>query len=239
MKRVLLAGLLLLALALGVGGGYYTGDRLDTPEPTAEGTAGPLGEVTPSPSETPSESPLPVKTPVPNNLEPLETGLEYARRTFTVDPKDFSPVQLAVDIPQGWRLTRDPKAPGEVKFLDKLRERGVRVESDQPASMTPADHRAQLVIDLKKSQAPENDVRILSETDNEQILGDDGQPRTVSTLIYTFIPGETVRYVIVRWIAMNDNPLATVEMSITGLPQDADGLAEVLQHATTSVHEVS
>src|SRR5690349_16923932 len=51
-RRVLAVGLLLLALALGVGGGYYAGDYLDNPEPTASGTAGPLGAVSPSPTPT-------------------------------------------------------------------------------------------------------------------------------------------------------------------------------------------
>jgi hypothetical protein len=236
-RRVLLAGLLLLALALGVGGGYYAGDYLDTPQATASGTAGPLGEISPSPTPTPTEPPLPVKTPIPNNLEPLETGLDYTNHTFTVTPKDAEPVQLSIETPQGWRIApRDPERPGEVKYLDKLKERGVRVEAVAPAAETPADAMAQLIVDLKKSQAPENDVRITSNT-TEVVTGDDGEPRSVATLIYTYIPKETLRYVIVRWIAINGE-LTNVEMSITGLPQDAPALDEVLQRATASVNEV-
>ncbi|WP_410786345.1 hypothetical protein [Kribbella sp. C-35] len=237
MRRVLLAGLLLLALALGAGSGYYAGDYFDTPQPTASGTAGPLGDVSPSPTPTPTEPSLPVKTPIPSNLEPLENGLDYTNRTFTVTPKDAEPVQLSIEIPQGWKIApRDPKRPGEVKYLDKLRERGVRVEAVAPAEETPADEMAQLIVDLKKSQAPENDVRIVSNT-TDVVTGDDGESRSVATLIYTFIPNETLRYVIVRWIAINGG-LTNVEMSITGLPQDAQGLDEVLQRATASVSEV-
>jgi hypothetical protein len=235
-RRVLLAGLLLLALALGVGGGYYTGDRFDTPEPTASGTAGPLGTVSESPSPTPTEPPLPVKTPIPNNLTPLQPGLDYTRHTFTVTPKDEPSVQLAIDTPQGWHLTKDPKRPQEVKYLDDLKERGVRIEAVEPVDTTPAAAMAQLIVDLKKSQAPENDVQILSHT-TDTINGDDGDPRPVATLIYTYIPGETVRYVIVRWIAI-DGQLTNVEMSVTGVPEDTDALNEVLEHATTSVHEL-
>jgi hypothetical protein len=236
-RRVLLAGLLLLALALGAGSGYYAGDYFDTPEPTSSGTAGPLGDISPSPTPTPSEPSLPVKTPIPSTVEPLETGLNYTNHTFTVTPKDAEPVQLSIETPQGWKIaTRDPKRPGEVKYLDKLRERGVRVEAVAPAEETPADEMAQLIVDLKRSQAPENDVRITSQT-TDVITGDDGESRSVATLIYTFIPGETLRYVIVRWIAINGE-LTNVEMSITGLPQDAQALDEVLQRATASVSEV-
>ncbi|MGW6199888.1 hypothetical protein ACWF0M_27315 [Kribbella sp. NPDC055110] len=237
MRRVLLAGLLLLALALGAGSGYYAGDYLDTPEPTASGTAGPLGDISPSPTPTPTEPPLPVKTPIPNNLDPLETGLNYTNHTFTVTPKDAEPVQLTIETPQGWKIAdRDPKRPGEVKYLDKLRERGVRVEAVAPAKVTPKDEMAQLIVDLKKSQAPENDVQVISDT-TDVVTGDDGESRSVATLIYTFIPGQTLRYVIVRWIAINGE-LTNVEMSITGLPQDAPALDEVLQRATASVGEV-
>ena len=231
MKRVLLVGLLLLALALGVGGGYYTGDYLETPRPTASGEAAPLGEV------SPSEPPLPVKTPIPSNVEPLETGLDYQRRTFTVTPKGRPPVRLSIEVPAGWGLTHDSQVPAQVRFLDKLKERGVRVESVEPAAQTTADAMAKLIVDLKASQKPENDLRIQSQT-TEQIEGEDGEPRSVSTLIYTFIPVKTLRYVIVRWVATNGGDLTTVEMSITGLPQDAAGLDEVLEAATRSVHEI-
>jgi hypothetical protein len=230
-KRVLVVALLLLVLALGAGGGYLTGDYLDTPKPSTSGVAVPLGDV------SPSESPLPVKTPIPSNVTALETGLDYTRHTFTVTPKGQPAVQLSVETPAGWRLSRDPKAPGEVKYLDKLRERGVRIEADEPATRTTSAAMAQLVVDLKSSQAPENDLRILSQTD-EQVEGDDGDQRKVSTLVYTYIPNKTLRYVIVRWVATGNDDLTTVEMSITGLPQDAPALDEVLEAATRSVHEI-
>ncbi|GAA3083480.1 hypothetical protein GCM10010530_07030 [Kribbella aluminosa] len=236
---MLLVGLLLLALALGVGGGYYAGNRWDTPDPTASGTAGPLGTVSPSPTPTPTptETPLPVKTPVPNNLDPLQPGLTYANRTFTVNPKDAQPVQLSVGVPQGWGLTRDPKHPDEVKFLDNLRQRGVRVQAVEPATQTPKDAIAQLVIDLRKSQAPENNVQIVDQN-TAVITGDDGRSRAVGTLIYTFIPGDTLRYVIVRFIAVNGE-LANISMSITGIPEDAPALKEILEKASASVSETA
>ena len=230
MKRPLLAGLVLLAVVLGVTGGYLTGDYLDTPLPTASGDAGPLGEL---PSTEPT---LPVKTPTPSDVPALETGLDYQRHTFTVIPKGQQPVQLSIKTPDGWELKRSPKLPAEVKFLDPTNERGVRVEAVEPPTRTTADARAQLVLNLRSSQPAENDLRIVSQND-EQVEGDDGEPRTVSTLIYTYIPTKTRRYVIVRWVATNGDDLAAVEMSISGLPQDAPGLTEVLRAATTSVRE--
>jgi hypothetical protein len=229
-KRPILVSAILLITLAGAAGGYYTGDRTE-PTPTAAGEALPLGEV------GQSEPSVPVKTPVPSDVAALETELPYKRHTFTVTPERQQPVQVSIETPQDWRLTKNPKAPAEVKFLDPLNERGVRVEAVEP-TQTTADARRQIAVGLRQSQAPENDLRILSETD-ERVQDLDGRTRTVSTLIYTYIPNKTRRYVIVRWIATGDNDLATVEMSITGLPQDAQGLAEVLLEATRTVRETS
>ncbi|HEY3561598.1 MAG TPA: hypothetical protein VGL05_29240 [Kribbella sp.] len=237
MRRILLVGLLLLALALGVGGGYYAGDYLDKPGPVASGTAGPLGTVSPSltPTPTPTEPTLPVKTPIPVNVDPLQPGLEYNERTFSVTTKDGQTVRLSVEIPQDWRLTRDPKHRDWVKYVTKPEQRSVRVQADEPAEGTPKDEMDQLVVDLKKSQAPENDVRILDQR-TDVITGDDGEPRSVATLVYTYIPGQTLWYVIVRWIAINGEH-TNVEMSVTGFAEDADALKEMLEKASTSVSE--
>ncbi|MDX3006688.1 hypothetical protein PWY87_33745 [Kribbella solani] len=236
MRRVLLVGLLLVALALGVGGGYLTGDYLDSPGPTASGTAGPIGNLAPTPAPSPTPS-LPVKTPVPNNTDPLETGLNYSDHTFTVNPPGAQPVQLSIRTPRGWRLTRDDKKPGEVKFYDKLNQRWIRVAAVEPAVQTPAAAMSQLIIDLRKSQPPENNVQVLGQTSG-QVEGDDGSPRTYSTLTYSYIPSSTLLNVIVRWIAI-DGTQTNINMSVTGLPQDAPALKEVLEAATTSVRQGS
>jgi hypothetical protein len=224
-------------VALGVAGGYFTGDRMDQPTPTASGEAAPLGQLPPPTTTTPTTPTpsLPVKTPVPSDVPPLETGLEYQRRNFTVTPPGQS-VDLSIKVPSGWKLRRDTKSTSEVRFLDELEERAVRVESDEPATLTPEAARASLLIGLKQSQPPENDLQIVSQT-TSTVTGDDGEPRSVATLIYTYIPKETLRYVIVRWIAMPGSNLVSVEMSITGLPQDAPALQEILKTATESVRE--
>jgi len=240
-RRPILVIVLLLIAALGAAGGYFAGDRWDIPEATASGDAAPLGQVTPAeaeptPSTTPSEPSLPVKTPVPNTIPPLETELDYQREQFTVRPKGTGSVGLSIEAPDDWGMKRDPKYPGEVKFLDSRRERGLRVEAVRPAVLSTADSRAQLIVDLKKSLPPQDDLQIQSQTD-EQITADDGENRTVSTLVYTYIPNETRRYVIVRWVATNGDGIGNVEMSITGLPDDAPALDEVALRATRSVRE--
>lgn len=226
---ILVSGVVLLGV-LGGAGGYAGGAMTaSSPTPIPYGVAAPLG-ATPSPEE------LPRKSPEPNNVPAFTAaGLSFRQQTFTVQPTGRRPVRLSIRAPRGWQLTKSPKSPAEVKFLDPLKERGVRVESGFPPDMSTTDSRKKLVVDLQKSQPPENDLRILSQTDEQVEV--DGQSRTVSTLIYTFIPNKTLRYVIVRWIATDADALATVEMSVTGLPQDAAGLDAVLLEATQSVQE--
>ncbi|NUR99778.1 MAG: hypothetical protein HOV67_31550, partial [Kribbellaceae bacterium] len=190
----------------------------------------------PTPSQTPTEPPLPVKIPSPSNLDPLQPGLNYATRTFTVHPEPDQAVQLSLRIPQGWNLTRDPKRPDEVKFMDDLRQRAVRVQSvAQAQQKTPAELLAQLVVNLKTSQPPQNDVQIIAQR-TTPVVGDDGVSRAAATLIYTYIPGDVLRYVIVRFVATNGQP-ANVSMSVTGIPADVPALEEIVQKASASVSE--
>jgi hypothetical protein len=227
---ILVSGVLLLGL-LGGTAGYAAGMYETSALPQSIGAAAPLGATT-SPAEQ-----LPVKTAEPSNVSAFTTaGLTFRQFTFTVQPDGERPVDLSIRAPRGWQLTKSPKSPAEVKFLDPLKERGVRVESVFPPDLTTAQSRDQLLVDLQKSQPPENDLRILSQTDGQ--VEANGRSRAVSTLIYTYIPNKTRRYVIVRWIATGGDDLATVEMSVTGLPQDATGLASVLGEATRTVKQI-
>jgi hypothetical protein len=225
---VLVSGVVLLAI-VGGGAGYEAGLLTEPGITPVAGAAAPLSGISPA-------APLPVKTPVPSDVPALTTAeLTFRQHTFKVQAADRT-VELAIRTPRGWQLTTSPKSPAEVKFLDPLKERGVRVEAISPPGLTPKESRQKLIVDLEKSQAPENDLRILSQTDDQ--IEADGELRSVSTLIYTYIPNKTRRFVIVTWVAAPGDDLATVEMSITGLPQDAAGLDSVLQEATRSVHEV-
>ncbi|ADB35649.1 hypothetical protein Kfla_6657 [Kribbella flavida DSM 17836] len=223
---VLVSGVVLLGL-VGAVGGYQLGVQTE-PDDLVASSAG----------ELPPEdiaSPVDVKTPVPNKVPPFTgTGLRYRTHTFDVRQPPLPKVEVSIDMPRGWIVTSSPKTPGEVKFLDPLKERGVRVESGFAPELSPYEAREKLMGELSASQPPENDLQIV-DTEDSVVTDNTGTPRDVSTLVYTFIPNQTLRYVIVRWIATGDDQQATVEMSVTGLPQDAAGLKEVLARATESV----
>ncbi len=226
-RPILVSGLLLLAL-LGAAAGYLLGYRLETPVPTASGDAEPLGDV------TTAQPPLPRKTPEPNNVQGLDPEeLDFRTQVFTVHQDSLPPVRLSVRVPAGWQKKVDQEAPGEVKFLDSLRERGVRVESGFATDLTTTQQREKLTLGLKSSQPYENDLKIVAQSD-DTITGIDGRERVISTIAYTFIPGKTLRYVIVRWVATAGDSQATVEMSVTGLPQDAKALNLIADQAAKS-----
>jgi hypothetical protein len=235
MKTAALAsGVVLLGL-VGAAGGYAVGDLTQSSTAIANNEF-PSGDDS-LPAGYPSDPPLPKKTPEPYSLAPLTADeLKFRTQSFTVHDDSGARLPLSIKMPRGWQLTRDPKAPREVKFLDPLKERAVRVESAlPPPALSTADSMNQLLANLKSSQPYENDLQILSQTDEQ--IATDGEARTVSTLTYTYIPKKTLRYVIVRWISTGDNDTSTVEMSVTGLPQDAAGLHAVLLEASRSVRE--
>ncbi|MEU4392003.1 hypothetical protein [Kribbella sp. NPDC023855] len=234
---VLVIGIALLAIAGGAAG--YYGGELAEPGPTPYGVAaGPLAgtKVAPSTPSTPS-TPLSRKTPKPSKVPPLLPGdLEFKTRNFSVESTTGEQVRLSIRTPASWKLIDNPKAPTEVKFVGAQGERAIRVESGFPPDKSVMQSREEIVTGLAESQPYENDVQIKSpDVKVSQVEGDDGRLRTVSTLVYTYIPDEVVRYVIVRWVATGDDDKATVEMSIAGLPQDVKALNEILDQATRSV----
>ncbi len=225
-----MSGLVLLAL-LGGAGGYYGGAKYTGASRLNEaGTAQPLTGVS-------TEPPLPRKTPEPNLLAPLTaSSLKFHTVSFTIHDESGVPMRLSIRVPRGWVLTRSEKTPREVRFLDPKKERAVRVESAlPPPNLSTTDSMNQLLANLKSSQPYENDLQIQSKSDDE--VEANGETRKVSTLTYTFIPIKTRRYVSVRWVATGGDDTATVEMSITGLPQDAAALNSVTLEASRSVSE--
>jgi hypothetical protein len=223
---VLASGVIALGL-IGAAGGYVVGD-LTQPTTASAGNGYPTG------GDTPSADPLPKKTPEPYPKAPLSAAkLRYHTENFSIRDDAGTQVPLSIRMPRGWQLTRDSKAPREVKFLDPAKERGVRVEAGLPESLTTADSMRRLIANLESSQPYENDLKIVSQDDEQIEL--EGTTRTVSTLIYTYIPKKTLRYVIVTWVSTGGDDLATVEMSITGLPQDAAALKAILAETSKSV----
>ena len=224
---VLVCGVVLLGLAGGAAG--YEAGLLTEPSNPA-----PLGSAAPLPGASPS-APLAHKTPESNTLAPFTTtGLRFHVVDFSAQGTTGAPTKMAIRAPRGWQLVKATERPQEVRFLDPLQQRGVRVESAYPSIMTTKASRLKLVRELQESQPYENALKI-SYQGEDTVIGEDGEPRTVSTVIYTYIPTKTLRYVIVRWVATGKDDKATVEMSITGLPQDAKGLAAVLAEASRTV----
>lgn len=230
---VLVIGITLLAIAGGAAG--YYGGELAEPGPTPYGVAaGPLTGTKVTPSPTPTIT-LSRKKPKPSKVPALVPGeLQFKTRNFSVESTTGEQVRLSVRTPANWKLTDSPQVPTEVKFVGAQGERAIRVESGFPPDKSVVQAREEIVKGLAESQPFQNDVQIKAESES-QVEGDDGSLRTVSTLVYTYIPDEVVRYVIVRWVATGPDDTATVEMSIAGLPQDVKALNEILEQATRSV----
>lgn len=238
---ILVSGIILLAI-IGAGGGYLAGPLLDQQE-DATGPAAPLlggtaGAITQPPSTTPAQTPsVPLirKTPQPNPLDALvSTDLEFKTRNFTVSSEVAGEVKLSIRVPAGWQLTPSKEKSSEVRFVDASGERAVRIESALTPDKSVQQALQDILTNVQSSQPYQNFVQPLYQGVG-QVKGDDGRLRQVATLVYTYIPGATSRYVIVRFVATGEDGPATISMSVTGLPKEKKALEKILAEATASV----
>jgi hypothetical protein len=214
----------------------YTAGRLTQPEPgVSTGAPLPMAAAPAVPSASPTTPPLPKKTPVPDQtrkLDPDELGFRTAE--FSVTKKPHPPVRVSVQVPEDWQIRRNPVHPDEVRYVDSTGKRWIRIESGFLIERPPIDSMNILVANLRGSQPFENDLRLGPQTSGP-LTGRNGDSRNIATLAYTYIPGQSVRSVLVRWIGFGAPGNVAVEMSVTGLPQDEPALEKVLERASTTV----
>ncbi|WP_329482659.1 hypothetical protein OG555_10695 [Kribbella sp. NBC_01484] len=212
-------------IAIGGAGGYGVG-LLTTAERSdaASGVAAPLGSLQPStPSPTVGTTPTPPpKKIVPDNSEPLNADdLYYKTRQFAATSVVRSEVSLRV--PGNWNFTQ-PDPPKIGRYTDPTGKRWLRIEAGFTIRRSPADSMAAKLVDL--GTVPANQMLSIK----SQTVDPDTHD---ATLVYTYVPDNSVRYVVVRWVANGDG-LCTFEIAVTGLPQDQAALEDVLQHAADS-----
>jgi hypothetical protein len=230
LARALLGSGLLAVTLLGGAGGYGIGWlTISAASETSTGMAVPLAAVSPStapasPTGPPSSPPEPPKTPVPDNTPPLlASDLSYKTRDFVAESTVHS--MVTVKVPRNWKMTQ-PDPMDSARFTDPTTKRWIRIEAGFTITRPPKDSMAAkvaLLNTISSSQA----LTYLS----QQV---DPKART-ATLTYTYIPDKTLRYVIVRWVALDASGNVGTEISVTGLRQDRLGLLDVLDHATAGV----
>jgi hypothetical protein len=210
-RRALLgAGLLTLA-GVGGAGGYGVGLFL-TEEPSLAGTAEPLPMAGgPDTSATPSTPAPPPKQIVPDDRV----------REFTATSVVRSDVRLKV--PKDWGFTQ-PDPPKVGRYTDPTSKRWIRIEAGFTIRRPPAESMAQRLTDLATVPAAQM-LSIKSQTVDPDTKE--------ATLVYTYVPENSLRYVIIRWVANHDG-LCTFEVAVTGLPQDRDAMEDILDHAANS-----
>ena len=232
----LLAAVLASAV-IGVGGGYAVAVVTEPDLPGASGQPAPLPGSGDRVVPTPKPSARTV-SPEPDDTSPLSTALVYRRKTFTVQAALRSEVSL--HAPADWSQT-EPRADRQ-QFTDPLGKRWLRIESGFNPLRSPADSRTAKMELLQDTDPPNPNLKMDDSRPDETLKGRDGEPRSISTLIYTYAPEKTgapntyaTRLVITRWIAFGEGENTGVELSISGLPQDVKALAKVIDRATETV----
>ena len=223
----LLVSGLVAVIAIGGAGGYGVGlsttaERSDA----ATGAAAPLGSLQPlTPSPTVGSTP----TPPPSAEEDRAGQQRTAQRGRP--PLQDPPVHRD----QRGALGGQPPGPGELELhpAGSPEDRPLHRPDRQALAAgrgrvhhPPVPRR----LDGRKARGsgtvPANQMlSIKSQTVDPDTHG--------ATLVYTYVPDNSVRYVVVRWVANGDG-LCTFEIAVTGLPQDQAALEDVLQHAADS-----
>ena len=223
----LLASGLVAIIAVGGAGGYGVGwlTALDR-SISATGQALPLGQVKAVETPTPSRTPTELRKPVPDNSKPLLVDdLSYLTQSFKVHGTLESKITLKV--PRGWKYT--PQTDADTARFNETTKRYLRVQGGFPLTRPPAASMAEKIKNLDDLDASQQ-LKYVSKVND----GD------TATLIYEWVPTANLsevpilRRVIVRWVADESGNVA-VELGVTGLPQDAAALQDIIDHASESV----
>lgn len=231
-------GVTVLSGAAGFAGGKLSTPAELHPKPV---TSDPLAAVPTLPSTSPTPStptpPPSTRTPVPDNTKALRLAdLTFHEVKASLQlPKD-PPVtsDVTAQVPEGWEYTATEGHSDWAIYREPGNRRWVRIESGFTVRRATTASMAER-IDKLSALSSDQQLKILSNVTRVE-KGDDGQERTFSTLVYTYLPpqGVSTKYVIVRWVGFGDGQSA-VEMAVVGLPQDSVALEGVLDKAALSV----
>jgi hypothetical protein len=218
---LLSAGLVVITLAGGAGG--YGLGHLTEPRDQPTGSAAPLrpsAEITPTPTE-------PLNIAVKDPTAALKKSeLQYKEREFVAEKTVRS--QVTVYVPKNWHMTLSADPQNEARFTDPTGRRFVRVQAGFTIERPPAASMAERIGQLEGTPYRQ-DLQVVS-----QRVAED---KRSATLTYTYIPDpeRILRYVVVRWVALDDSGNCAVEIAVSGLNQDKEAIPAVLERATDNV----
>ena len=200
--------MLVLLLALGVGGGYAASWSLGE-QPLGEGAAVPVAAASPS---------LPVD-PVPELLPdpefaPLEPGIELARQQVGIG--DFG---LSLLRPAGWRFSPNSLTEWQWRPPD-FQSFGFYLRVEQ-------------VISNRRSIAWTLDRRIDELVEDEAAVK--VRSRTANSLHYTYITSNHLRHGFLTWLDLTGSDNAQVEIAVTGRTADVSGMSELIGRVAESM----
>jgi hypothetical protein len=222
---------------IGVGGGYAAGVFTEPSIPGASGQPAPLAGNAGQDEPTPKPTTRTV-TPVPDDTPPLDTDIVFRRKAFEV--RGVFRSEISLHVPGDWRET-EPRDDRE-QFTDPVSKRWIRIESGFTPLRPPGDSRAAKMKQLQLTEPPNPNLKLDDSRPDEVRQGKDGEPRNISTLVYSYAPEASsaentyvTRLVLTRWVGFGADGDAAVELSVTGLPQDAKALEKILDRATDTV----
>jgi hypothetical protein len=199
---------LVLLLALGVGGGYVASRSLGG-HPQAVGAAQPVTAASPS---YPID-PVPELFPDPD-FDPMPTGLELARQE--VGRGDF---QLSLEVPAGWTFSPNSLNEWQWRPAD-FQTFGYYMRVEQVLSNRRS---IDWTLDRRIDELYEDEaaVKVLAQTDD--------------SLHYSYVTSNHLRHGFLTWLDLTGSDNAQVEVAVTGRKADVDGMADLITRVADSM----
>lgn len=199
---------LVLLLALGVGGGFGASGALGE-KATGEGTPSPIAAASPS---LPVD-PRPELLPDPD-FDPLEPGIELVDQR--VGTGDFG---LSLKVPARWRFTTNSLTEWQWRPPD-FQTFGYYMRVEQ-------------VISNRRSISWTLDRRIDELVEDEQSVAIRSQ--SGGSLHYTYVTSNHLRHGFITWLDLTGSDNAQVEIAVTGRAADVPGMSELIGRVARSM----
>ncbi len=198
---------LVLLLALGVGGGFGASWALGE-TPTGGGEAAPLAASPSLPVD-----PVPELLPDPD-FDPLEPGIKLVDKR--VGTGDFG---LSLQVPAAWRFTTNSLTEWQWRPQD-FQTFGYYMRVEQ-------------VISNRRSIGWTLERRIDDLIEDEQSVTIRSQ--SGGSLHYTYVTSNHLRHGFLTWLDLTGSDNAQVEIAVTGRAADVPGMSELIGRVADSI----
>ncbi|GAA1719090.1 hypothetical protein GCM10009745_80020 [Kribbella yunnanensis] len=135
----------------------------------------------------------------------------------------------SAELPNSWRMV--VLGSWQTRFADPAKNRMIRFDTEYNSRISTATALRQKVAALRGTRG----LRVVG-TSTVTTRSTKGQGLlTISTLVYTYRSGDTIRWVATRYVGQFGSKMAQIEIAVAGATSDSKLLGTVINRATESL----